>query len=80
MSSDTYDTYVAAIRRDQRHLAPDDWLEQIAAIEGASVIGGFDRRAQIRATPDAVKRIQSDMGDFLLIEPVIEHRPIQAKG
>jgi hypothetical protein len=65
--------YVVAIRRDSRDSAPADWIEQILA-KGAVVVGGYGQRAQIKASSDVADRIRVDLGDYLQIEPVIEHR------
>jgi hypothetical protein len=68
-------TYIVAIRRDCRHDAPTDWVERLNRVDGVSVIGASDRRAQIAADDCAVERVREDLGAFALVEPVIEHRP-----
>lgn len=68
------DHYVVAWRRESRRHAPSDWVQQIGAIEGVSVVGATDRRAQVAADEAGIARIRESFGPGMLIEPVIEHR------
>ncbi|MGI8685034.1 MAG: hypothetical protein ACR2MO_08115 [Acidimicrobiales bacterium] len=67
------DTYVVAVRRSQRGLAPDDWLDRVRTTEGVSVVGSSSGRAQIRADDLSLARLRSELGSFLHIEPAIAH-------
>ncbi|HEX2698736.1 MAG TPA: hypothetical protein VHM89_00845 [Acidimicrobiales bacterium] len=65
--------YIVAVRRSQRTVAPEDWLDQLRSTEGISVVGEMSGRAQISAAGDAVERLRAELGAFLHIEPLIEH-------
>jgi hypothetical protein len=67
--------YVVAWRRASRDHAPSDWLQKIGAIDGVSVVGATEHRAQVTADEAGLARIQRDFGPEMLIEPVIVHHP-----
>jgi hypothetical protein len=67
--------YVVAVRRDQRGTAPRDWLEQLQRIDGVTLLGVTAGRARIEADDQALRQLQSELGRYLHIEPVIRHRP-----
>lgn len=69
------ETYVVAIRRSQRQLAPEDWLDRLRSTEGVSVVGSSSGRAQITADAQALARVRDELGTYLLIEPLIQHYP-----
>ena len=69
------DTYIVAVRRSQRALAPADWLDRLRRTDGVSVLGESYGRAQITADSRAVERVRHELGTFLLVEPLIEHHP-----
>jgi uncharacterized protein YcgL (UPF0745 family) len=68
-------TYIVAVRRDQRHAVPEDWLERLEATEGVTVLGATSGRARIEADAEGVRRLRVGLGAYLHIEPIIEHRP-----
>ena len=49
---------------------PTNWQDEIKAIPGVSVTGGYGSRIQIRATPEALDQARSRFGALLHIEPV----------
>ena len=69
------ETYVVAVRRDQRDAVPDDWVDRLGATEGISVVGSSYGRAQIVATKASLVKVREELGEFLHIEPVIPHYP-----
>ena len=69
-------TYVVAVKRDQRDAAPSDWVALIRAIPGVSVRGSASPiRVQIDATAEAAHEIQQQFGGFCHIETAIIHKP-----
>lgn len=66
-------TYIVAVKRDQQAEAPDDWVDQIGALDGVSVTGTTGKRAQISADDDGIQRVRDTIGSYTHIEPVIEH-------
>lgn len=66
--------YVVALRRESRGHAPADWVQQIGAIDGVSVVGSTDRRAQVTADEAGLAKLRQSFGSEMLIEPVITHR------
>lgn len=71
------ETYIVAVRRSQRKLAPEDWLDRLRQTEGVSVVGESYGRAQITADRQGLARVRDELGSFLLIEPLIRHYPSQ---
>ncbi len=65
--------YVVALRREDRAGAPDDWAQQLDAIDGVSVIGSTPRRAQVAADDAGIARLRKTVGSEMLIEPVVRH-------
>lgn len=68
--------YIVAVRRDQRDVAPDDWLDRLRTIDGVSIVGASSGRAQIQAASDALERVRTEFGTYLHVEPIIEHFPM----
>ncbi len=66
--------YVVALRRETREQAPLNWVQRIGEIEGVSVVGSTDRRAQVTADENGLAKLQQDFGSQMLIEPMIPHR------
>jgi hypothetical protein len=71
--------YIVAVRREQRNETPTDWVQQIGAIDGVSVVGSTGKRAQVAADAAGIAQLRQDFGSRILIEPVIAHR-IQGGG
>lgn len=69
------ESYVVAVRRDQRDSIPGDWLEQLGATKGISVVGSSHGRAQITASKASLAKVREELGEYLHIEPVIPHYP-----
>ena len=67
MSQDTVQAVVAPRAGAQ---LPANWQDEIRAIPGVAVVGGYGSRIQIRATPEALDRARSRFGELLHIEPV----------
>jgi hypothetical protein len=65
--------YVVALRRERRGHAPADWVQQIGAIDGISVVGSTEHRAQVTADETGLAQLRQSFGSEMLIEPVIVH-------
>jgi hypothetical protein len=65
--------YIVAVRRDRREDTPPDWVQQIGAIDGVSVVGSTGKRAQVAADAAGIARLRENFGSQILIEPVITH-------
>jgi hypothetical protein len=65
--------YVVAVRRDKRGQVPADWARQIGEIDGVSVLGSSERRAQVSADEAGLDALRQHFGSEMLIEPVIPH-------
>ena len=66
-------SYIVALRREHREDAPSDWVEQLNALEGVSVIGASSKRAQVSADDQGIERLRDALGSYTHIEPIIEH-------
>lgn len=65
--------YIVAVRRERREDTPADWVQQIGAIDGVSVVGSTEKRAQVAADAVGIAQLRQDFGSRILIEPVITH-------
>jgi arginase family enzyme len=68
--------YVIAVRHDKRSEMPIDWQQRLAAIEGVSMEGATDNRAQFEAGPEAIREIQSQFGECCQIEELAGRGPL----
>lgn len=68
--------YVIAVKRDRAASAPEDWQDQLAQIEGVSLLGATQGRAQFVAHPDAAEQVRAALGDDFHIEEVAARNPI----
>ncbi len=68
--------YVVAVRRECRSDAPAGWVDQVAALEGVTLVGGGELRIQVDAEPEAVARLEDAVGSFAHVEQAVEHRPL----
>jgi hypothetical protein len=69
-SQDTVHAVVAP-RPEAGAALPSNWQDEIKAIPGVALIGGYGSRLQIRATPEALDQARSKFGELLHIEPVM---------
>jgi len=68
--------YVIAVRDDKRSEMPIDWQQRLAAIEGVSMEGATDHRAQFTAGPEALREVQSQFGECCHIEELAARGPL----
>jgi len=68
--------YVIAVRPDQAANAPADWQAQLAAIPGVAVQGATKNRAQFLASAETIPVVKSLLGEFFLIEEVLNRGPV----
>ena len=68
--------YVIAVKRDRAASAPADWQDQFAEIEGVSLLGATQGRAQFVAQPDAAEQVRNALGDDFHIEEVGDRNPL----
>lgn len=75
---------VISVRRSHREEISADWMEQVLHTEGVTALSGpMFGRITVDATPEARNRLEHDMGDRLIIEPILRHqtqRPDKAGG
>ena len=68
------DVYVIAVKRERRHDVPRDWLETVRGTPGVTVLGeSSPLRIQVRASPDAIKQVESRLSNCLHIEKLVPH-------
>jgi hypothetical protein len=68
--------YVIAAKRDMRTAAPADWQKQIENVPGLSIVGDSSlQTVTVEATDAAIAYLKQQWGDYLYIEPAIDHRP-----
>lgn len=69
---------VVAVRRSKRKEAPLDWIEKLKHTPGVSVSESPSRqRVVLQVEPEAVQGIFDEFGTYCLIEPIIEHHPLE---
>ena len=69
-------TYVLAVRRAFRDVAPADWQERVREVPGVTAGPAASMaRLQIEADADALSRIRSEFGSLLRIEAIALRRP-----
>jgi hypothetical protein len=68
------ETYIIAVKRQQRGSEPADWKEQISHISGIQVLSARSSRLQVRASDETINRIRSDWGHLFHIEKQIIHK------
>lgn len=64
------DTVQAVVAPKAGAALPANWQDELKAIPGVAVVGGYGSRIQIRATPEALDQARSRFGAVLHIEPV----------
>lgn len=65
---------VISVRRSHREQISADWMEQVLHTEGVTTISGpLFGRITVDATPEARSRLERDLGDRLIIEPILRH-------
>lgn len=67
MSQDTVQAVVAP-RAEAGAALPANWQDELKAIPGVAVVGGYGSRIQIRATPEALDQARRRFGALLHIE------------
>jgi hypothetical protein len=68
------ESFVIAVKRECRTQVPPDWLEIVRGTSGLTVVGDASPyRVQVRASPEAIQRVQERLGDYLHIEKLIPH-------
>lgn len=73
-------TYVIALARDKRDTAPPDWQDRIRSDPDVRVQSATPRRVVVDAPARAIPRLQRELGAYCHIEPMVEHRPLDATG
>lgn len=68
------DTVQAVVAPKAGAAVPANWQEELKAIPGVAVVGGYGSRIQIRATPEALDQASSRFGELLHFEPVAPRR------
>lgn len=68
--------YVIAVRHDKRSEMPIDWQQRLAAIEGVSMEGATESRAQFTAGPEAIREVQSQFGECCHVEELAGRGPL----
>jgi hypothetical protein len=64
------DTVQAVVAPRAGAALPANWQDELKAIPGVAVVGGYGSRIQIRATPEALDQARSRFGTLLHIEAV----------
>lgn len=68
--------YVIAVRHDQAANVPADWQAQLAAVSGVSIQGATKNRAQFLASPETIPIVQSQLGEYFIIEESLARGPL----
>jgi hypothetical protein len=68
--------YVIAVRYDKRSEMPTDWQQRLAAIEGVSIEGATNNRAEFVANPETLRKVESLFGECCHIEEAAERGPL----
>ncbi|GEM_PF-2658644 len=68
------ETYIIAVKREQRGLEPVDWKEQIGHTSGIQVLSTSDSRLQVRASDETINHIRSHWNHLFHIEKQIVHK------
>lgn len=75
------DVYVIAVKRERRAEVPPDWIEIVRGTSGVTILGTASAtlgvasaaRLQIKASPDAIQRLNERLSEYLHIEKRIPH-------
>lgn len=67
--------YLIAVRHEAEATVRPDWHEQLAQMEGVSLLSASKRRAQFMATPETADKISALLGNDYLIEEATPRYP-----
>ena len=68
--------FVISLRRAFRETAPEDWPDKIRAMAGVTPLSApFSGRMTVEASEDARARLERELGEAFIIEPIIRHDP-----
>lgn len=66
------DEWVIAVKRDKTAEVPRGWIDTVRGTPGVSRCASASRqRAQVTATPAAVEAIRAQLGEYVIVEPVM---------
>ena len=67
---------VISVKRSARDVAPDDWAEEVCAMEGVSAATGpLSGRITCEVSEAALEALRARFGDVLHLEPILRHDP-----
>lgn len=69
--------YVIGVKRHALDDVPQDWIEQLEAIDGLTLLSSpGSKRLLVTAEAHAIETAQNLLGVYLHIEPIIQHNRV----
>lgn len=67
--------YLIAVRHEAQAKVQPDWHQQLAQMDGVSLLSASSRRAQFMATPETADKISALLGNDYVIEEATPRYP-----